>query len=186
MDIYGYIHFGSIVYFLQKYFTNAFFDKFFLWIHPIGGDHLTSLIDLRIVYIYSLIFVCDYPLSYLKRCIEWNCSKHKVRDIVGIEDNLDKTFNFLNYFNIENKLIKTNNFSFCHIKEILYYYNNIYSDITYSLYSNTRLLRIKIYISDSDELVKDTFQKQFVLFSIQHDDYYKFCKLSMHNLFTSK
>ncbi|ETW30839.1 hypothetical protein PFFCH_01719 [Plasmodium falciparum FCH/4] len=161
MDISNFV---SIVYFLKKYYNNAFFVRNKKWKHPIEGDHLMSLIDKRIVYIYSHIYVCNYPLSYLKRCIEWNCLKDKVKEKVGIEDNLDKTFNFINYNNIENKLIKKNNFLFFHKKEILYYYNNIYSDITYSLYSNTHLLMLKIYISDFDKLLKDTFQKKFVLF----------------------
>ncbi|KYN98625.1 hypothetical protein PRSY57_0930700, partial [Plasmodium reichenowi] len=174
MDISNFV---SIVYFLKKYYNNnAFFVRNKKWKDPIEGDHLMSLIDKRIVYIYSHIYVCNYPLSYLKRCIEWKCLKDKVKEKVGIEDNLDKTFNFINYNNIENELIKKNNFLFSHKKKILYYYNNIYSDITYSLYSNTHLLMLNIYISHFDKLLKDTFQKKFVLFQYNMMIIIKFVK----------
>ncbi|KYO00306.1 hypothetical protein PGSY75_0932700 [Plasmodium gaboni] len=162
MDISNFV---SIVYFLKKYYNNAFFERYKKWKDPIGGDHLMSLIDKKIVYIYSHIYVCNYPLSYLKRCIKWKCLKDKVKEKVKIEDNLEKNLNFTNYNNIENYLNKKNNFLFLQKKEILYCFNKIYSDITYSLYSNTHLLMLKIYISQFDKLLKDTSgKKNFVLF----------------------
>ncbi|SOV76619.1 conserved Plasmodium protein, unknown function [Plasmodium sp. gorilla clade G3] len=173
MDISNFV---SIVYFLKKYYNNAFFVTNKKWKHPIGGDHLMSIIDKRIVYIYSHIYVCNYPLSYLKSCIEWKYLKDKLKEKVTIEDNFDKTFNFTNYNNIENELIKKNNFLFFQKKEILYYYNKIYSDITYSLYSNTHLLMLKIYISQFHKLLKDTFQKNFVLFQYNMIIILKFVK----------
>ncbi|SPJ10380.1 conserved Plasmodium protein, unknown function [Plasmodium sp. DRC-Itaito] len=173
MDISNFV---SIVYFLKKYYNNSFFVRNKKWKYPIGGDHLMNVIDKRIVSIYSHIYMCNYPLSYFKRCIEWKCLKDKTNDRVGIEDNLDKTFNFTNYNNIENELIKKNNFLFFQKKEILYYYNNMYSDITYSLYSNTHLLMLKIYISQFDKLLKDTFQKNFVLYQYNMMIIIKFVK----------